>query len=197
MPAAAKQITHADILPLPDYVKVRKERRGAVVALKKNRRLPVGPHAIFYFENFETMLSQVQEMLYIEKGGEQQIEDELSAYNPLIPQGRELVATVMFEIDDEVRRRRVLSTLGGIEHEMFIRVGGETVKGVAEDDIDRTTADGKASSVQFVHFPFTDAQVAAFRTPGAEVVVGFSHASYPHMTQMPEAVRETLARDFD
>jgi len=197
MPAAAKQITHADILPLPDYVKVRKERRGAVVALKKNRRLPVGPHATFYFENFETMLSQVQEMLYIEKGGEQQIEDELSAYNPLIPQGRELVATVMFEIDDEVRRRRVLSTLGGIEHEMFIRVGGETVKGVAEDDIDRTTADGKASSVQFVHFPFTDAQVAAFRTPGAEVVVGFSHASYPHMTQMPEAVRETLARDFD
>ena len=197
MPAAAKQITHADILPLPDYVKVRKERRSAVVAMKKNRRLPVGPHATFYFENFETMLSQVQEMLYIEKGGDEQIEDELSAYNPLIPQGKELVATVMFEIDDEVRRRRVLSTLGGIEHEMFIKVGGETVKGVAEDDLDRTTADGKASSVQFVHFPFTDAQIAAFRTPGAEVVVGFSHASYPHMTVLPDAAREALAKDFD
>lgn len=197
MPAAAKQITHADILPLPDYVKVRKERRSAVVAMKKNRRLPVGPHATFYFENFETMLSQVQEMLYIEKGGDEQIEDELSAYNPLIPQGKELVATVMFEIDDEVRRRRVLSTLGGIEHEMFIKVGGETVKGVAEDDLDRTTADGKASSVQFVHFPFTDAQIAAFRAPGAEVVVGFSHASYPHMTVLPDAAREALAKDFD
>lgn len=197
MPAAAKQITHADILPLPDYVKVRKERRSAVVAIKKNRRLPVGPHATFYFENFETMLSQVQEMLYIEKGGDEQIEDELSAYNPLIPQGKELVATVMFEIDDEVRRRRVLSTLGGIEHEMFIKVGGETIKGVAEDDLDRTTADGKASSVQFVHFPFTEAQIAAFRKPGAEVVVGFSHASYPHMTVLPDATREALAKDFD
>ncbi|WP_086463734.1 DUF3501 family protein [Oceanibaculum nanhaiense] len=197
MPAAAKQITHADILPLPDYVKVRKERRSAVVALKKNRRLPVGPHATFYFENFDTMLSQIQEMLYIEKGGDEQLEDELSAYNPLIPQGRELVATVMFEIDDEVRRRRVLSTLGGIEHQMFIKIGSETVKGVAEDDLDRTTADGKASSVQFVHFPFTEAQIAAFRKPGAEVVLGFSHENYPHMTVMPDAVREALAKDFD
>lgn len=197
MPAAAKQITHADILPLPDYVKVRKERRSAVVALKKNRRLPVGPHATFYFENFDTMLSQIQEMLYIEKGGDEQLEDELSAYNPLIPQGRELVATVMFEIDDEVRRRRVLSTLGGIEHQMFIKIGGETVKGVAEDDLDRTTADGKASSVQFVHFPFTEAQIAAFRKPDAEVVLGFSHENYPHMTVMPDAVREALAKDFD
>ena len=197
MPAAAKQITHADILPLPDYVKVRKERRSAVVALKKNRRLPVGPHATFYFENFDTMLSQIQEMLYIEKGGDEQLEDELSAYNPLIPQGRELVATVMFEIDDEVRRRRVLSTLGGIEHQMFIKIGAETVKGVAEDDLDRTTADGKASSVQFVHFPFTEAQIAAFRKPDAEVVLGFSHENYPHMTVMPDAVREALAKDFD
>ncbi|MBC7136308.1 MAG: DUF3501 family protein [Oceanibaculum nanhaiense] len=197
MPAAAKQITHADILPLPDYVKVRKERRSAVVALKKNRRLPVGPHATFYFENFDTMLSQIQEMLYIEKGGDEQLEDELSAYNPLIPQGRELVATVMFEIDDEVRRRRVLSTLGGIEHQMFIKIGGETVKGVAEDDLDRTTADGKASSVQFVHFPFTEAQIAAFRKPDAEVVLGFSHENYPHMTVMPDAVRDALAKDFD
>ena len=197
MPAAAKQITNADILPLPDYVKVRKERRSAVVALKKNRRLPVGPHATFYFENFDTMLSQIQEMLYIEKGGDEQLEDELSAYNPLIPQGRELVATVMFEIDDEVRRRRVLSTLGGIEHQMFIKIGGETVKGVAEDDLDRTTADGKASSVQFVHFPFTEAQIAAFRKPDAEVVLGFSHENYPHMTVMPDAVRDALAKDFD
>lgn len=197
MPATAKQITHADILPLPDYVKRRKEHRSAIVALKRDRRLAVGPHATFYFENYQTMLSQVQEMLYIEKGGDAQIEDELSAYNPLIPQGRELVATVMFEIDDEVRRRRVLSTLGGIEHKMFIKVGGETVKGVAEDDVDRTTADGKASSVQFVHFPFTDAQVAAFRASGAEIVVGFSHENYPHMTAMPEAVRTALAKDFD
>ncbi|WP_084462373.1 DUF3501 family protein [Oceanibaculum pacificum] len=197
MPAAAKQITHADILPLPDYVKIRADRRRAVVALKKNRRIEVGPHATFYFENFETMLSQVQEMLYIEKGGDAQIEDELSAYNPLIPQGKELVATVMFEIDDEYRRRRILGKLGGIEHQMFVKVAGETVKGVAEDDVDRTTADGKASSVQFVHFPFTEAQIAAFRKPETEVIVGFSHPEYPHMSVLPAAMRDSLAQDFD
>jgi hypothetical protein len=143
------------------------------------------------------MLHQVQEMLFIEKGGAEQIPDELAAYNPLIPNGRELTATVMFEIDEPVRRARVLATLGGIEHTMYLRVGGETIKGVAEDDQDRTNAEGKASSVHFVHFPFSAAQIAAFRRPGAEVVAGFAHASYGHMAVLPDAVRTALARDFE
>ena len=192
-----RKITEADILPLPDYVKVRAQRRTAISALKKNRRLEVGPFATFYFESFDTMLHQVQEMLYIEKGGAAQVPDELAAYNPLIPDGRELTATVMLEIDDPVRRARVLAMLGGIEHAMFIRFAGETVKGVAEDDQERTRADGKASSVHFAHFPFTAEQVAKFKAPGTEVVVGFSHENYGHMAVMSETVRAALAKDFD
>jgi hypothetical protein len=192
-----RKITQADILPLPEYMKVRAERRTAMSALKKNRRLEVGPFATFYFESFDTMLQQVQEMLYIEKGGAEQVADELAAYNPLIPNGRELTATVMIEIDDPLRRARVLAGLGGIEHTMFIRFAGQMVKGAAEDDQERTRADGKASSVQFVHFPFTAEQIATFRAPGTEVVVGFSHENYGHMAVMPETVRTTLAKDFD
>jgi hypothetical protein len=192
-----RKITEADILPLPEYMKVRAQRRTAISALKKNRRLEVGPFATFYFESFDTMLHQVQEMLYIEKGGAEQLPDELKAYNPLIPDGRELTATVMLEIDDPVRRARVLAGLGGIEHTMFIRFAGETVKGAAEDDQERTRADGKASSVQFVHFPFTATQIEKFRVPGTEVVVGFNHENYGHMALMSETVRAALAKDFD
>jgi len=192
-----RKITEADILPLPEYMKVRAQRRTAMSALKKNRRLEVGPFATFYFESFDTMLHQVQEMLYIEKGGAEQLPDELAAYNPLIPDGHELTATVMLEIDDPVRRTRVLASLGGIEHTMFIRFAGETVKGVAEADQERTRDDGKASSVQFVHFPFTAEQIAKFRATGAEIVVGFNHENYGHMALMPDAVRTALAKDFD
>jgi hypothetical protein len=192
-----RKITEADILPLPDYVKERAQRRTAISALKKTRRLEVGPFATFYFESFDTMLHQVQEMLYIEKGGAEQLPDELAAYNPLIPDGRELTATMMLEIDDPVRRERVLATLGGIEHSMFIRFAGETVKGMAEDDQERTRADGKASSVHFAHFPFTAEQIAKFRAPGTEVVVGFTHENYGHMAVMSETVRAALAKDFD
>jgi hypothetical protein len=143
------------------------------------------------------MWLQVQEMLYIEKGGEAQIADELSAYNPLIPNGRELVATVLFEIDDPIRRKTLLARLGGIEDTAFIRMGEDTVKGTSETDIDRTSADGKASAVQFIHFPFTPSQISKFRQPGAQIIVGFTHQAYGHMVVMPEAVRAALADDFD
>ncbi len=197
MMAAKHEITRDDILPMADYTAARKERRRALVAVKKHRRLEVGPVCTFYFENFETMWNQIHEMLFIEKGGEAQIADELSAYNPLIPKGRELVATVMFEIDDPVRRGALLAKLGGVEQTAFIRIGGETINGVPEEDVDRTSAAGKASSGQFIHFPFTEAQVAAFRGAGAEVVLGFSHPEYAHMAVLPEAVRAALAEDFD
>ena len=142
------------------------------------------------------MLHQVHEMLFIEKGGAEQLPDELAAYNPLIPQGSELVATVMFEIDDPIRRARVLGMLGGVEHKAFIRVGSDTIRAVAEDDQDRTREDGKASSVQFMRFPFTAAQVEAFRSGAGDVIVGFDHANYGHMAVMPPAVRQALSRDF-
>lgn len=197
MTMTKKEITPADILPPAEYAKRRAAMRAEIVAKKKNRRLEVGPIATFYFECYETMLQQVQEMLHIEKGGEAQIADELSAYNPLIPKGQELIATVMFEIDDPVRRARMLARLGGIETTMFIKVGEDKVKGAAELDQDRTNAEGKASSVQFVHFPFTRAQIETFRKPGTTVIVGMDHENYAHMAVMPDAVRQELAKDFD
>ncbi|HET6159157.1 MAG TPA: DUF3501 family protein [Dongiaceae bacterium] len=192
-----KEITPTDILSAADYAKRRAAMRTEIVAKKKNRRLEVGPFATFYFECYETMLQQVQEMLHIEKGGEAQIADELRAYNPLIPKGNELVATVMFEIDDPVRRGRALGRLGGIENSMFIKLGDEKIMGVAEQDLDRTTAEGKASSVQFVHFPFTRAQIAKFRNAGETVILGMDHENYAHMAVMSDATRKELAGDFD
>ena len=197
MMANKHEITAADILPLPEYMKVRSETRKKMAALKRDRRVDVGPHVTFYFESWDTMWAQVQEMLYIEKGGEEQIRDELAAYNPLVPKGRELCATFMIEIDDPDRRKRILGRLGGIEETAFMTVNGDKVAGDAEEDQDRTTAEGKASSVQFVHFKFTPAQIEAFKKPGAQVVVGFSHANYSHMSVLPETVRASLAADFD
>ena len=195
--AMKREITRDDILPMASYEAERRELRRDLVAKKKFRRQDVGPVCTFYFENYDTMWAQIHEMLYIEKGGEEQIKDELSAYNPLIPQGRELVATVMFEIDDAQRRKTFLSKLGGIEETAFFEVDGERVVGKPEEDVDRTTADGKASSVQFIHFPFTDAQVAKFKQPGSRVVLGFSHPEYGHMTILPEETRAALSKDFD
>jgi Protein of unknown function (DUF3501) len=192
-----KEITPADILPAADYAKRRAAMRAEIVRKKKNRRLEVGPCATFYFECYETMLQQVQEMLHIEKGGEAQIADELAAYNPLIPKGSELVATVMFEIDDPVRRARVLGRLGGIEDTMFIKLGDDKIMGVAERDLDRTSAEGKASSVQFVHFPFSRAQIAKFRNAGETIILGMDHENYAHMAVLPDATRAELAGDFD
>ena len=158
--------------------------------------MPLGPYATVYFECFETMLFQIQEMLLIEKGGPAQLADELAAYNPLIPQGSELVATVMFEIDDPIRRARVLAMLGGVENQAFIRVGSELVRGVPEGDRERSREDGKASSVQFIRFAFTAAQVAAFRGGAGDIVGGFDHPNYGHMAVMPAAVRQALSADF-
>jgi len=191
------EITPADIMPMEDYAKVRKQRRARVTALKKDRRVHIGPDATFYFESFDTMWHQVHEMLYIERGGEDQIADELNAYNPLIPAGRELVATLMFEIDDPDRRGKFLAGIGGVEETVTISIGADVIKAVPETDVDRTTAEGKASSIQFLHFPFSDDQVAAFKTEDAEVILSIGHQRYGHMARLSEPVRTALARDFD
>jgi hypothetical protein len=190
------ELTASDILPMDEYARTRAEHRCRITAMKRNRRIEVGPYVTFYFESRDTMWLQVQEMIYIEKGGEAQIGDELAAYNPLVPKGDELVATFMIEIDEEERRRRILGRLGGIEETAFLRVAGETIPSTPEADQDRTTAEGKASSVQFVHFRFTPAQIAAFASTGAEVVIGFNHPNYGHMAVLPEVVRSELTRDF-
>ena len=197
MPAAKREITRNDILPMTEYGRERAALRQNVVAIKRHRRVEVGPVATFYFENYQTMWHQVHEMLFIEKGGEAQIEDELRAYNPLVPNGSELIATVMFEIDDPVRRASTLLKLGGIENHMFLQIGGEKVRGLPEGDVERTKSDGKTSSVHFVHFPLTLAQKSAMRATGAQIVLGFDHPEYGHMTMLPEAIRAALASDLD
>lgn len=189
------EITRDDIISMEEYSASRKERRAHMTNVKRTRRMACGPDAMFFFESYETMWHQVHEMLFIEKGGEEQIPDELSAYNPLIPNGRELVATLMFEIDDPARRAAFLAGLGGVEETITIEFDGEVIKGLPEEDVDRTTADGKASSVQFIHFPFTDEQVGKFQAAD-RIMVGIAHAKYGHMSIMPEATKAALSEDF-
>ncbi len=193
----AKELTRDDIMDMAAYGAIRMERRREIVADKKNRRVHIGPHATFYFENYWTMWLQVHEMLYIEKGGEAQILDELNAYNPLIPKGRELIATVMFEIDDPAKRAAILGELGGVEETFFLSIDGAEVTATAETDVDRTSAEGKASSVQFVHFHLTDDQAAKLKGGAGEVILGIKHPAYSHMTILPPATRAALAGDLD
>jgi hypothetical protein len=194
--AAKRRIERADILPPADYARERKALREAIVAAKKPRRVEVGPIATFYFENYQTMWHQVHEMLFIEKGGEEQIADELSAYNPLIPQGSELVATMMLEIPDPVQRANMLARLGHIEKHTFLEVDGSRVAAVAEEDVERTKEDGKTSSVHFLRFPLTAAQIAAFRDPAKRVMLGFDHPHYGHLAILSDVARRALSADF-
>lgn len=196
MPADQRRITRGDIISMTQYGKERAERRKALLPIKKLRRVEVGPHATFYFESYDTMWLQVHEMLYIERGGDEQIEDELRAYNPLIPQKGELVATLMFEIDDPGVRARVLRQLTAIEETAFVDVGGERVKASFETDVDRTAEDGKTSSVHFLKFALSSAQVARFRDATTTVMVGFTHANYGHIAVIQPDSRVELARDL-
>src|SRR5471032_1013304 len=166
MPETARKITPADILPLPEYDARRAALKQNLLPVKKSRRVEVGPFATFYFENYATMWLQVQEMLRIEKGGAEQIPGELAAYNPLIPQGQELIATLMLEIEDEKRRNAVLLTLGGIEETIFLEIGGYVIRATPTEYDDRTTPDGKTSSVHWLRFKLTPEQITRFRSGG-------------------------------
>ena len=196
MPKEKREIQKSDIMPLDAYIKDRKELRKNIVNFKKNRRVALGPYATFYFESYETMLAQVQEMLYIEKGGDEQLHDELIAYNPLIPNGKELTATLMFEIDNPISRAAFLGKVGGIEEMVFMKINGETVKAVPEEDVDRTSAEGKASSVQFIHFNFTDEQIQKFKSSDVDIELGMDHKEYSHTTKLSKENIDSLSSDF-
>ena len=195
MPKQKREIQKQDIMPLDVYIKNRKELRKSIVEFKKDRRIALGPYATFYFESFETMLAQVQEMLYIEKGGDEQLKDELEAYNPLIPDGKELIATLMFEIDNPISRAAFLGKVGGIEDNVFMSVDGEMIKAVPEKDVDRTSSEGKASSVQFIHFSFNDKQISKFKDL-SEIEIGINHKEYSHTTKLHKNAINSLSADF-
>ena len=188
-------ITAADILPMSEYLKVRVEKRRAFIAAKQNRQVPIGPYAMVTFESYDSMWLQIQEMLYIEKGGAEQLVDELAAYNPMIPKGNELTATIMFEIDDPILRKKTLAELGRVEYTSFIRFDGEKIIGEPEDDTDRTNEEGKTSSVHFLHYRFTPAQKAKF-IRASEIEMGFTHPNYGHSARLNNAARDALAADF-
>jgi len=196
MPREKREIQKEDIMSLDVYTEKRRELRKSIVDYKKNRRVALGPYATFYFESYETMLAQVQEMLYIEKGGDEQIQDELSAYNPLIPNGKELTATLMFEIDNPISRAAFLGKVGGIEETVFMKINGEKIKAVPEEDVDRTSAEGKASSVQFIHFNFTDDQIEKFQSNSSEIELGIDHKEYSHSTKLSKENIASLSSDF-
>lgn len=185
-----------DIMPLDEYAQLRAAKRREMIDVKRRRRMDVGPHATFYFESFATMWYQVHEMLFVEKGGDAQLADELTAYNPLIPNGKELVATLMLEIEEPGRRARVLGQLGGVENTIRMKVGSSEIAAVPEGDVERTNESGKASSVHFLHFPFEDEQIAAFRDAANDVVLMVTHPAYQHMAVIPADVRAALAEDF-
>jgi hypothetical protein len=197
MPKNQKIIQKSDLLAPDVYEKNRRQMRKELVEFKKDRRVPLGPYATFYFECYETMLAQVQEMLHIEKGGDEQLNDELTAYNPLIPNGKELVSTLMFEIDNPVIRSTFLGKLGGVEENVFIKIDNDVIYGKPEIDVDRTSAEGKASSVQFIHFEFNQNQISKFKGNNVSIELGIDHKEYSHSTKLSESTIKALSSDFN
>ena len=197
MPKDQKIIQKSDLLAPDVYEKNRRQMRKELVEFKKDRRVPLGPYATFYFECYETMLAQVQEMLHIEKGGDEQLNDELIAYNPLIPNGKELVSTLMFEIDNPVIRSTFLGKLGGVEENVFIKIDNDVIYGKPEIDVDRTSTEGKASSVQFIHFKFDQNQISKFKGNNVSIELGIDHKEYSHSTKLSESTIKALSNDFN
>ena len=197
MPKDQKIIQKSDLLAPDVYEKNRRQMRKELVEFKKDRRVPLGPYATLYFECYETMLAQVQEMLHIEKGGDEQLNDELTAYNPLIPNGKELVSTLMFEIDNPVIRATFLGKLGGVEENVFIKIDNDIIYGKPEIDVDRTSAEGKASSVQFIHFEFNQNQISKFKGNNVSIELGIDHKEYSHSTKLSESTIKALSSDFN
>ena len=191
-----RQIEKSDLMQAAVYAENRKQIRKELVEFKKNRRIALGPYATFYFESYETMVAQIQEMLHIEKGGDEQLKDELTAYNPLVPNGKELTATLMFEIDNPISRGTFLGKVGGIEKKIFIKIDNETINAIPEDDVDRTSAEGKASSVQFIHFKFNEDQISKMKSGNINIELGINHKEYSHTTKLTEDNMKSLSSDF-
>ena len=189
-------VEKTDILSRDDYKAKRKGLREKMVLRKKLRRVDIGPYITIYFENKDTIIHQINEMVYIENGGDDQIEDEILAYKSLIPNGSELVATVMIEIDNPIKRSEFLSKMGGFEEKIDIKVQDKIIKGKAELDVDRTTADGKASSVQFVHFEFDEKEIEDIRNNLENISISINHESYRHSAVLNINTVEELVRDF-
>jgi len=193
-----QKLQPTDLLSLEDYHQARPEFRAQVLAHKQNRQVHLGPNATLYFEDRLTVRYQVQEMLRIERIFEvEAIEEELTTYNPLIPDGRNLKATFMVEFAQVEERRRELRRLTGIEDNVQLKVAGfEPVLAVADEDLDRSTEE-KTSAVHFLRFELSAAMCAALKT-GADLGFGIDHPNYRHaVDSVPPSVHDSLVEDLD
>lgn len=196
MPRSDRTITAADILPLDQYEIIRAEKRQEALLRKKLTRLHIGPNATAIFESWDSMWLQIHEMLRIEKGGAEQAVDEIAAYDPMVPKGRELTMTLLFEVEDPVRRDAFLRSIGGVEDHVFLSVGGSRIAARAEGDVERTReSDGKASAVHFLHFDFSEAQVDAWVGGAGEAMIVIDHPNYGHAALIGAESRAYLARE--
>lgn len=189
-------LTRSDLMSLETYAKQRSEFRSRVLVHKKARQVPIGPNATLYFEDRLTIQYQIQEMLRIERIFESEaIEDELAAYNPLIPNGSNWKATFMVEFSDIDERRAALAAMTGIEHKVWIQVGDqERVYAIADEDLERSSED-KTSAVHFLRFELTPAMLETLHN-GSSVVVGIEHHAYTKQTELNETTKTMLLQDL-
>lgn len=196
MPRDQRTITRADILPLDKYEVIRADKKQEAIERKKWTRVSVGPYATLLFENWDSMWLQIHEMLRIEKGGDEQLADELAAYDPMVPKGSELTCTLLFEIGDPARRDAFLRTIGGVENHVSIQVGGHVIRARQEGDVERTRAsDNKASAVHFFHFDFTAEAIAAWKGGEGSAMVVIDHPNYGHAALIGAEARAFLGRE--
>ena len=180
-----------DVIVDGNEIKLESQLRKEIVDRKRKRRIDVGPYVTLYFENRDTIIHQINEMVFIENGGVEQIDEEIKAYKSLVPNGRELVATVMVEIDNPLKRAEAF------EEKFTIKIENRLIKGKAELDVDRTTADGKASSVQFVHFDFSSDDISMFKEENSKIELCIDHPTYAHSTILQHETKIELSGDFE
>lgn len=194
-------LTHADILSVKEFKKIRSSKLQEILQLKEDRRIAVGPDITFYFENTQTIWWQIQEMLRIENGGDEQITDELSAYNPLIPEKREksyeISATMMIEIDDPVRRKVVLNQLFGIDQHIMFELQNATIPAVSIDPSNERNRveDHKTSAVHFLKWLVPAEHVGTFL--GEDTYLSINHDYYSFKASVPLALRVSFKEDFE
>jgi hypothetical protein len=196
MPRDQRTITPDDIMPIAQYELIRADKKQEAILRKKLTRIAIGPYATLMFESWDSMWLQIQEMVRIEKGGDEQIADEIHAYDPMVPKGHEFTATLFFEVPDPVRRDALLRSIGGVEAHISLQVGGERIDARPEGDIERTRAsDGKTSAVHFLHFDLTPTAIAAWRSGEGMALVVIDHPNYGHAAMIGADTRAFLARE--
>ena len=192
-----RKLERAALWSLERYAEERPAFRARVLAHKRNRRVSLGPHATLLFEDFLTMRYQVQEMLRAERIFERaEIEGEIAAYNPLIPDGSNWKATLLLEYQDADERRRALARMAGIEHQVWVEATGYgRVFAAANEDMERST-DDRTAAVHFLRFELGAALIDALKA-GADLAMGIDHEALPYRVEVGAQMRDALVRDLD